>query len=100
VGIQTSRFDASANQALFLRNGTALQSWITSDGGRLTSQLNILQTPELVDEFYFSMFSRPPGTEEIQFVTLFLEQQADDREAAIRQLVWAALSSAEFRFNH
>ena len=100
VGIQTSRFDASANQALFLRNGTALQSWITSDGGRLNSQLNILQTPELIDEFYFSMFSRPPGTEEIQFVRLFLEQHADDREAAIRQLVWAALSSAEFRFNH
>ncbi|HIK94583.1 MAG TPA: DUF1549 domain-containing protein [Planctomycetes bacterium] len=100
VGIQTSRFDASANQALFLRNGTALQSWIASDGGQLTAHLDTLKPPQLVDEFYFSMFSRPPTAEEIQFVTLFLEQHQGDQEAAIRQLLWAALSSAEFRFNH
>jgi hypothetical protein len=100
VGIQTSRFDASANQALFLRNGTALQSWLAPGDRRLTSHLHTLKTPQLIDDFYFSMFSRPPTTEEIQFVTLFMEQHQDDREAAIGQLVWAAISSHEFRFNH
>ncbi|MDG2127362.1 MAG: DUF1549 domain-containing protein [Fuerstiella sp.] len=100
VGIQTSRFDASADQALFVRNGAALQSWIASGSGQLTSRLNMLQPPDLIDEFYFSVFSRPPAIGEIHFVTQFLEQQPDDRESAIRKLVWAALSSAEFRFNH
>lgn len=100
VGIQTSRFDASANQALFLRNGAAVQGWITSGGGRLTSRLLTLDPQHLADEFYFSVFSRPPTVEENEFVISFLEQHHDDRESAIGQLVWAALSSAEFRFNH
>ncbi|MEO2016989.1 MAG: DUF1553 domain-containing protein, partial [Fuerstiella sp.] len=100
AGIQTSRFDASANQALFMRNGTALQSWIAPGDRRLTSHLKTLDAKQLVDEFYFSVFSRPPTAEEIRQVTLFLEQHQSDREAAIGQLVWAALSSAEFRFNH
>ena len=100
VGIQTSRFDASANQALFLRNGTAVQSWITAGGGGLTSRLAALTPPQLIDELYFSIFSRPPTVEENQFVTLFLEQHQNNKDAALGQLVWAALSSAEFRFNH
>ena len=100
TGIQTSQFDASANQALFLRNGTELQSWLEPKGQRLTEQLLSLDPPKLVEEFYFSVFSRPPTAEENQQVSLYLEEHHDDKAAAIRQLVWAALSSAEFRFNH
>ena len=100
AGIQTSRFDASANQALFLRNGPVLQSWLAPVDRKLTAHLKTLETPQLVDEFYFSVFSRPPTAEEIRQVTLFLEQHQGDLDTAIGQLVWAALSSAEFRFNH
>jgi hypothetical protein len=100
TGIQTSRFDASADQALFLRNGTVLQGWLKPSGQRLTAHLKTLELPLLVDEFYFSVFSRPPTAEELEQVTLFLKDQKDNRDAALGQLVWAALSSAEFRFNH
>ena len=99
-GIQTSRFDASANQALFLRNGTLLQSWLKNSGQRLTARLKALDPGNLIDELYFSVFSRAPNAEEIQQGTLFLEEQLENPDAAIEQLVWAALSSAEFRFNH
>ncbi|MDA1053904.1 MAG: DUF1553 domain-containing protein [Planctomycetota bacterium] len=99
-GIQTSQFDASANQALFLRNAAVLQSWLEPSGQRLTAHLKTLDVPQLVDEFYFSVFSRPPTAEEVQQVTLFLEEHQDNQDTAIGQLVWAALSSAEFRFNH
>ncbi|MBC8355961.1 MAG: DUF1553 domain-containing protein [Planctomycetes bacterium] len=100
AGIQTSQFDASANQALFLRNGAELQNWLEPSGQRLTAHLATLDGPQLVDEFYFSVFSRPPNAEEVQQVTMFLEEYKENRDAAIEQLVWAALSSAEFRFNH
>ena len=50
--------------------------------------------------FVFRVFSRPPETEEVQQITQFLEDNQADRETAIRQLVWAALCSTEFRFNH
>lgn len=100
AGIQTSQFDASANQALFLRNGALLQSWLEPSGQRLTAHLKTLDAAQLIDEVYFSVFSRPPDAEEIQQVTQFLAEQHENPDAAIRQLVWAALSSAEFRFNH
>ena len=100
AGIQTSRFDASANQALFLRNGTVLQNWLAPSDNGLTAHLKTLKPPQLVDEFYLSVFSRPPTAEEAEQVTLFLKQNQDHLETAIGQLVWAALSSAEFRFNH
>lgn len=99
-GVQTAQFDASANQALFLRNATLLQSWLEPSGQRLTARLKTLEPSELVDEFFFSVFSRPPTAEEIQQVTMFLNENQDHQDAAIGQLVWAALSSAEFRFNH
>ena len=100
VGIQTSRFDASANQALFLRNGSVVQSWIAPSGDRLTTRLSKLADPQLVDEFYFSVFSRPPVEVESQQISKFLKDNEERRDAAVSQLVWAALSSAEFRFNH
>jgi hypothetical protein len=100
IGIQTSQFDASANQALFLRNGALIQTWLAPSGKRLTARLNKLEAPQLVNEFYFSVFSRPPNDDETKRIIQFLEQNKDHRDAAIGQLVWAALSSAEFRFNH
>ena len=100
VGIQTSQFDASANQALFLRNGALIQTWLAPSGKRLTARLNNLEAPQFVDEFYFSVFSRPPYDDETKRMMQFLEQNKGNRDAAINQLVWAALSSAEFRFNH
>jgi len=100
IGIQTSRFDASANQALFLRNGEVVQSWLAPSGQRLTAHLKTLDDSKRIDEFYFSVFSRPPCVEEVEQVTHFLEENGDNRDVAIGQLVWAALSSAEFRFNH
>ncbi len=100
TGIQTSQFDASANQALFLRNGKVLQSWLTPQGARLTAKLKALDAPQLVDEFYMAVFSRPPGADEQQQISEFLARAPEGRDAALGQLVWAALSSAEFRFNH
>ncbi len=99
-GVQTSQFNASANQALFLRNSPLLQSWLAPSEQNLTARLKALDGPQLAEEFYFSVFSRPPEAEEVQQITQFLEDNQSNREAAVRQLVWAALCSTEFRFNH
>ncbi len=100
VGIQTSQFDPSADQALFLRNGSALQSWLAPNGQTLTARLAALPDDQLADEFYFTVFSRPPTEEEAKQTAWFLQENQDNRGAAIGRLAWAALSSAEFRFNH
>ena len=97
-GVQHSRFDASADQALFLRNGDLIQRWVALKNG-LSDRLAAMKDTEVAEEFYLSVFSRMPSSEESKLIEEMLEP-SDDRKAEIRQLVWAGLASAEFRFNH
>tara|TARA_R110002111_G_scaffold161943_1_gene228233 strand:+ start:6243 stop:7928 length:1686 start_codon:yes stop_codon:yes gene_type:complete len=101
VGAQSSQFDASANQALFLRNDPLVQSWLVPSGNNLTARLKQLKTtPEIAEELYLSVFSRLPGKAETEQVAAFLKAPQAHTDQDLQQLVWAALSSDEFRFNH
>lgn len=101
VGAQSSRFDASANQALFLLNGPLVQSWLTPSGTNLTARLKKLKTaPEIAEALYLAVFSRLPEQTEIEQVAAYLKVSQDQPDQGLPQLVWAALSSDEFRFNH
>lgn len=101
VGAQTTRFDASADQALFLLNGTMIQSWLRPSGNNLTARLKQLKTSEdIANTLYLSVFSRTPTETEISQVKAFLEASPKPSDQDLQQLVWAALSSDEFRFNH
>lgn len=101
VGAQTSRFDASADQALFLLNGTTIQAWLSPSGNRLTARLMKLEQPaEIAEELYLAVFSRFPTKLEIKQVSEFLKSNPKYSDQDLQQLVWAALSSDEFRFNH
>ncbi len=97
-GVQHARFDASAGQALFLRNGALLQSWIALKNG-LSDRLVALDNDQVAEEFYLSVFSRMPSGEEANLIVDLLSD-GDTRKATIQQLVWAGLVSTEFRFNH
>ncbi|QDV84356.1 DUF1549 domain-containing protein [Planctomycetes bacterium TBK1r] len=97
-GVQNAAFDASADQALFLRNGALVQRWVTQKNG-LSDRLHALDNDAVAEELYVSVFSRLPDADE----TLFIQEMLDattDRKADLQQLVWAALVSTEFRFNH
>lgn len=101
VGAQTSRFDASANQALFLRNGPLVQSWLVPSGNNLTARLKKLKTTDqITEELYLSVFSRYPNKTEAAQVAQFLKETSAQSNQSLQQLVWAALASDEFRFNH
>ncbi len=99
-GVQTSQFNASANQALFLKNGSLLQTWLVPSGDNLTARLAKLDSSKLIEELYLSVFSRYPNEIESQTLIKFFEDNKTKRETAIQQFTWAALTSAEFRFNH
>lgn len=101
VGAQTTRFDASADQALFLLNGNTIQAWLAPSGNQLTARLKKLDQPTAIaEELYLSVFSRFPTETEIKQVALFLEDGPKPTDQDLQQLIWAALSSDEFRFNH
>ncbi len=95
---QSTQFDAAADQALFLRNGNLIHSWLTVKNG-LVASLQKLDDPQLAKELYLRVFSRMPNEQETSRVADFLNSSSD-RTRAIQQLTWASLVSTEFRFNH
>jgi len=101
VGAQSSRFDASANQALFLLNGPLIQSWLVPGGNNLTARLKKLESGSAVaEELYIAVFSRFPNESETRQVVEYLNISQQETHKGIPELVWAALVSDEFRFNH
>lgn len=94
-------FDARMDQALFLANGDLVRGWLAPRSGNLIDRLAKLTAPDAVaDELYLSVFTRPPSAEERLDVATYLSGRTQDRAAALQELAWALLASAEFRFNH
>jgi hypothetical protein len=94
-------FDARLDQALFLANGPIVRGWLAPKPGNLIDRLSKLTNSDtLAEELYLSVFARLPSTEERKEVADFLAGHAQDRTAALQDMAWALLASAEFRFNH
>jgi hypothetical protein len=101
AGQPQSDFFATVDQALFLANGGAVKSWLAPGGENLTGRLTKLTDPAaLSEELYLSVLSRMPTPEETTDVAAYLTARADQRPAAIQELAWSLITSAEYRFNH
>jgi hypothetical protein len=98
---QAQEFDARLDQALFLANGSIVRGWLTPRPGNLIDRLGkITNTDALIEESYLSVLTRLPSAEERKEAADFLTSRAKDRTAALQDMAWALLASAEFRFNH
>jgi len=94
-------FFATVDQALFFANGTTVQSWLDPGGNNLTARLNKLEAPQAIaDEMYVSLLTRRPTEEETADITAYLASRPDDKLNAIKEMAWALLTSAEFRFSY
>ncbi|MBC8114762.1 MAG: hypothetical protein H7062_10320 [Candidatus Saccharimonas sp.] len=92
-------FFATADQALFVANGGSVIGW--AGGGQLVGRLMPLTEPKAVaEEIYLSVLTRRPTDAELAETTQQLTARAAERPAALRDLIWALVTSAEFRFNH
>jgi hypothetical protein len=93
-------FFATVDQALFLANGGHVRSWLAPGGGNLTERLTSISDPqEFADELYLSVLCRPPTPAEVEEASAYLAPRSADRAAAIQEVVWALLTSVEFRFS-
>ncbi len=95
-------FFATVDQALFFTNGGEIRGWLNPAGTNLTARLKELTDPAAcAEELYLAIFTRRPAPEETADVIAYLEQESkSDRTAAVQELAWAMLTSAEFRFEH
>ncbi len=98
---QSEEFQATLDQVLFLANGTLLRGWLAPRAGNLADRLAKLDKPEAAaEELYLSVLTRRPTADEAKEVASYLGSREQNRPAAVQELIWALLTSAEFRFNH
>lgn len=94
-------FQVSVSEAMLFANNEPLQKHLLEGNDRLTKRL--LQESDMTkraDLAIRTVLCRPPRGEETQAIAAYLLQRPDRAEAACQQVVWALLTSAEFRFNH
>jgi hypothetical protein len=94
-------FFATADQALFLANGGQLRSWLNPSGDNLAARAGRLDDPRAIaEEIYLSVLSRLPDDDEAADMAQYLAQRPEDKQTAVRDIVWALITSAEFRFRY
>lgn len=94
-------FAATLNQALFFGNGGIVDGWIKPSRGNLAERVDKLSDAAgAAEELYLTALTRRPTDEERLAVAEYLKPRTKDRSVAVQEMIWALLSSNEFRFNH
>ncbi|MBM3457744.1 MAG: DUF1553 domain-containing protein [Armatimonadetes bacterium] len=93
--------DGSVTQVLHLMNSPAIQNRLVSPEGRAATLAASSLTPDqIIDELYFSAYSRPPKPDELAAARQAFTRPGVPRRAAIEDLIWVVLNSPEFVFQH
>lgn len=95
-------FQISVSEALLFSNSDRVHKEFLSDGSdRLLGRLKKIANPEQAVELAVqTVLNRPASAEEKKAMVDYLAARSDRLTEGYRQMVWALLSSAEFRFNH
>ncbi len=94
-------YNSSLQQAMFLTNSPLIDALLKPVGENTTQILiEITDTEQRVKHAFLKVFGRWPDEQELSTSKTFLEKREDRPEEAIKQLLWALLTSAEFLTNH
>jgi hypothetical protein len=97
----TDRYQASANEALYVSNHPDIQKLVAPGGNNLVARLAAMtDNKQVVETAILTILSRSADGEEREFLVKWLDEHKQDRAKALGEMVWALMTSAEFRFNH
>lgn len=94
-------FQVGVGEALLFANNEAMMRELLSGPKNVVARLQA--EPDLARRVALAIqtvFCRPARPDEIQPAVEYLKQRANRPEEGCQQLVWALLTSPEFRFNH
>jgi hypothetical protein len=92
--------EPSIAQALHLMNSEEITSKIRSRQGTARRLARSTKIPrEVIDELYLSTLSRYPTAKE-KALMLKVFAEAEDRRAAVEDILWALLNTRSFVYNH
>ncbi len=95
----TDLFQPSAVQALYLSNNKGFATLVAT-GGLPKKLAEIPSDEDAIRQAYLSVLSRAPEAEELAGFQRYLTSRKGKRLVAMQEMVWALLTSSEFRFNH
>ncbi len=91
---------ANLPQALLLSNHPEIVKLTSSQAGNLTEMLIAeSDSTKAIQLAFETIFGRSPTESEASKMKAFLESSRS-RESSAQQVVWAMLTSPEFRYNH
>jgi hypothetical protein len=94
-------FQVGVSEALAFANNEAMQKELLEGSNSLAARLKTESDPaRRADLALRTILCRQPRPEEIQTLAGYMQRRNDHDGEACRQIVWALLTSAEFRFNH
>ena len=88
---------------MFLSNNAEFNQFLNESNAPehlVPSMLKLDSNEQRISLLFRSAFSRLPDADELTEINSYLNQRQDDLTAALHQVVWAVVTSAEFRFNH
>jgi hypothetical protein len=98
---QNDEFEATTSQALFLLNSNYVQTQVLAKSNLVQALSSMPDDAALARKAYLAILSRLPTPEDTALVRRHLSDHGPQaRTEACRELVWALVTSAEFRFNH
>ena len=96
-----NNFQVGVAEAMLFANNEALQKSLLEGAGTLTERMKQEQDmTKRADLAVRTVLSRPGRQDELKVLVGYLQRREDRPDAACQQVVWALLTSAEFRFNH
>jgi mono/diheme cytochrome c family protein len=96
-----TEFSPNLRQGLFLTNNKKLDELLKPAKGNSAEYLLKQPGPrEQVDAAFLRVLGRLPDRQEKRAVLDFVSTRLGSQERSVRELLWALLTSAEFRFNH
>jgi hypothetical protein len=94
-------FQVGVGEAMLFSNNDGLQKQLFEGTNNLVS--NLVKVPAVEQRAELAVravLSRSPQPNELKALTEYLRSREDRPAAGCQQMVWALLTSAEFRFNH
>lgn len=94
-------FQVGVAEAMLFANNEALQKDLLEGASNLTTRMK--SEPDLTKRAELAVrtvLTRPARQEELTSLVGYMQRRQDRPDAASRDVVWALLTSAEFRFNH
>jgi hypothetical protein len=93
-------FQVGVEEALMFSNSEKIDKELLGEDRLLRDLLNLNDSEKMIRAAYRQVLFRAPRPDEVKALRKYVEQRSDRPTDAIRQIVWAMMTSTEFRFNY